>query len=108
MSRRGRELFAIVDKGATLQDVMCTKREDGPTPAGGVYSVITWDHDTGNAEILEYDAHDHLICRREWDHCEAPSGADRIVGEMRTFDPSGEQLGARPIRWRPASTVDAD
>jgi hypothetical protein len=75
-----------------------TKREDGPTPAGGAYSITTWDDETGNAEILEYDAADQPICRREWElFTTGTPDSDGIYGQVRTFDPSGAQIDARPI-----------
>jgi hypothetical protein len=83
--------------------VLQSKREGGPTPSGGTYSVSTWDDETGNAEILEYDSVDQLICRREWELFRTGvPGPDGMCGELRTFDPSGEQIDARPLRNRPA------
>jgi hypothetical protein len=84
--------------------VLQTKRGDGPTPSGGAYSVSSWDDETGNAEILEYDVAHRLICRREWElFTTGAPGPDGICGELRTFDPSGEQIDARPLRHGPPS-----
>jgi hypothetical protein len=79
--------------------VLQTKREDGPTPSGGTYTLTTWDDETGNTEIREYDATDRLVCRREWQlFTTGAGGPDRIVGEMRTYNPSDSQVSTRPIR----------
>jgi len=79
--------------------VLHTTREGGPTPAGGAYTVTTWDDETGNAEIREYDSTDQLVCRREWQlFTTGAGGPDGIVGEVRTFDPSDQQISARPLR----------
>ena len=76
-----------------------SRREVGPTPAGGAYSVTTWDDESGNAEIVEYDSSDHVICRRDWElSTTGAPGPEGIVGELRTFDPAGRKIGARPIR----------
>jgi hypothetical protein len=57
------------------------------------------DDETGSAEIREYDASDRLVCRREWRlFSTGEGGPDQIVGEVRSFDPSGQRIGARPIR----------
>jgi hypothetical protein len=62
--------------------VLQSKREGGPTPSGGTYSVSTWDDETGNAEILEYDSVDQLICRREWELFRTGvPGPDGMCGE---------------------------
>jgi YD repeat-containing protein len=79
--------------------VIQTKREQGPTPAGGAYSIVSWDDETGNAEILEYDAADQLICRREWENFPGAPGPDRVVGEVRTFDPAGHRIATRALTW---------
>jgi len=84
------------------QRVIQTKREDHPTPAGGAYSVVTWDDETGNAEILEYDATDQLICRREWENFPGGPGADGVVGEVRTFGIDGQRVDSQPLRSRTA------
>jgi hypothetical protein len=88
----------LVNKGRDDRCVVQIKRHDDPTPAGASYTVTTWDDETGTAEICEYDATDRLVCRREWQlFTTGAGGADRVVGEMRTFDPSDQQIGARPI-----------
>ena len=79
-----------------------TKREDHSTPAGGAYSVVTWDDETGNAEILEYNAADELLCRREWENFPGRPGADGVVGELRSFDAEGRPTETRPLRNRAA------
>jgi YD repeat-containing protein len=80
--------------------VIHTKREDHPTPAGGAHSVVTWDDETGDAEILEYDSAGRVICRRDLEifpEADRP-GPDGAAGEMRTFDPAGQQIEVRSIR----------
>ena len=62
--------------------VLQTKREDGPTPAGGTYTVTTWDDETGSAEIRE--------TRRG-----RPSGASSGVGAIHH-----RCWGLGQSRWR--------
>jgi hypothetical protein len=73
-----------------------TKRELCWT-AGGAYSEITWDPDTGCAEIRDCDAEDRLIARHEWELFPEPIGADAIAGEHRTFDARGVKITTRTI-----------
>jgi hypothetical protein len=58
----------------------------------------------GRAEILEYDSAEQLACRREWDNYASPPAADRVVGEMRSFDPAGELTDVQPLKWAAASS----
>jgi hypothetical protein len=74
------------------------RREIGPTPGGGAYSITDWDDETGNADIVEYDARDQVVCRREWRILPGPADVDGTVGEVVTFDPEGVQLDRRPLR----------
>jgi hypothetical protein len=64
---------------------------------GVSYVVTTWDDETGEAEILEYDDGDRLVRRRLW----TPWPEDRwdgpVVGEAVWFDPAGSELKRGPI-----------
>jgi hypothetical protein len=101
-----RAVFRWAPQPCDTTVVIRTRREERPTPSPGEYSVVTWDDETGNAEILEYDSADRLVCRREWENYARPSGVDRVVGEVRSFDPAGEQTGVQPLKWRLAPDDD--
>jgi hypothetical protein len=68
--------------------------------AASAYSVVTWDDETGDAEILEYDADDQLIRRQEWRHAPGAPTPGRVVGEVQTFDAAGKLVESRPLTWR--------
>jgi hypothetical protein len=67
---------------------------------GVAYTVSTWDDETGDSEILEYDSRDSLLrrgIRRYWSQ---PSRDGEVVGEAVWFDPDGAELERRPLRAR--------
>ena len=73
--------------------------------AGVAYMVSTWDDETGDAEILEYDSRYALLRRgvlTYWSR--APSDGAVVdgdsVGEAAWFDPAGVELERRPLRAR--------
>jgi hypothetical protein len=70
------------------------KREPGPTPFGNAYYVTTWDDQTGDSDIQEFNEGDELVIRHEWRILDQDAG----TGEMTTFDPEGNEIGRRPIR----------
>ncbi len=65
--------------------------------AGGAYSEVTRDPDTGCSEIRDFDAGGQLIARHEWALFREPIGADRVAGEHRIFDAAGVKVAARAI-----------
>jgi hypothetical protein len=72
---------------------------------GVAYTVSTWDDETGDAEILEYDDRDALLRRgvrtywaRESESEEIADG--EVLGEAVWFDPDGVELERRPLRAR--------
>ena len=75
-----------------------TRREAGPTPNGGAYSITSWDEDTGNAEIVEHDEQGAILCRHEWRIFGSPPAPDGTVGEVVTFDTEGVESGRRPLK----------
>lgn len=78
-----------------------TQREAGPTPSGGAYSITTWDDDTGNADIVEYDDQGGKICRHKWIIFAGAPAADGVVGEMLTFDAQDREIGRRSLKTGP-------
>jgi hypothetical protein len=78
--------------GAVLRE----RREDGPTPSGGAYSVVRWDDESGDADIFEYDTSGALVCRHEWRMFESARAA--VIGEVVTFNPDGLETGRRLLR----------
>jgi hypothetical protein len=81
-----------------------TRRED-VNRNGVAYMVSTWDDETGDAEILEYDDRDALLrrgVRTYWPReSEAEEIADgEVLGEVVWFDPDGVELERRPLRAR--------
>jgi hypothetical protein len=68
------------------------RRENAPTPGGGAYSIVDWDDETGDADIVEYDDRGLVVCRREWRIFSGPPAVDGTVGEVVTFDPWGAVL----------------
>jgi hypothetical protein len=69
------------------------KREPGPTSLGNAYSVTTWDDQTGDSDIQEFNEADELVIRHEWRILDQDTG----TGEMTTFDAEGNEIGRRPI-----------
>jgi hypothetical protein len=81
--------------------VLRERRDDGPTPSGGTYSVTRWDDETGDADIVEYDGSGDVVCRHEWRHFSGPFDEDDEVGEMVTFDAEGRETERRPLKHGP-------
>jgi hypothetical protein len=69
---------------------------------GGVtYRVeTTWDDETGNAEIHEFDEQGTLVRRCEWSIWPEDDQSDDVIGEALWFDARGVQLERRPLRAR--------
>ncbi len=69
-------------------------REPGPTPSGNAYSVTTWDDQTGDADIQEFNEADELVCA-------GMNGGsphrNNGTGEMTTFDVEGNEIARRPL-----------
>jgi hypothetical protein len=70
--------------------------------AGVVYRWETsWDDETGNAEILEFDRSGTLVRRCEWSIWPEHERRDDLIGEAVWFDAGGKELERRPLRDRP-------
>jgi hypothetical protein len=80
----------------TISTMPETKREACWT-AGGAYSEVSWDPDTGCSEVRDFDVDGHLIARHEWELFAEPVGDDGIAGEHRTFDAEGAKVAAKAI-----------
>lgn len=80
-----------------------TRRDAGPTPSGGAYSVTNWDDETGDADIIEYDQRGGVVRRHEWIIYAAPPAADGVVGEIVTFDAEDRETDRRPLLGAPGS-----
>jgi hypothetical protein len=66
---------------------------------GGVaYVVTTWDDETGDAEIREFDGENALLRRCVWTHWPTHERKDSVIGEAVWFDPHGVELETRPLR----------
>jgi hypothetical protein len=64
------------------------------------YTVSTWDDETGDAEILEYDSRDALLRRGSLTYWSHGTKDGEVVGEAVWFDPDGGELERRPLRAR--------
>ncbi len=61
----------------------------------------TWDDETGNAEILEFDESGALVRRCEWTIWpDSERREDGRIGEAIWFDASGDELERSPLRPR--------
>jgi hypothetical protein len=66
------------------------------------YTIATWDDDTGNAELIEYDREGRPLRRLvvthlpEGETAAATTGA--VIGESVWYDPDGVELERKPIR----------
>lgn len=74
------------------------RRDDGPTPCGGSYSLVSWDEDSGDADILECDARGRVLRRHEWRHFAGLPTPDGVIGEVTSFDGDGREVNRRPLR----------
>lgn len=70
------------------------KREPGPTPFGNAYYVTTWDDQTGDSDIQEFNEADQLVILHKWRITDQDNG----TGQMTTFDAEGNEIARRPIR----------
>ena len=73
---------------------------------GVTYRVeTTWDDETGNAEIREFDQSGILVRRCEWSISPENEQRDDAIGEAVWFDPRGAELERRSLRQRPYESV---
>ena len=77
-------------------------RKDGPwrPPGPGVaYHAVTWDDETGDAEIVEYDADGRQLRRFSWIHWDpAPRvGPTAQIGEVIEYDSAGTEVRRSPV-----------
>jgi hypothetical protein len=69
---------------------------------GVAYRVeTTWDDETGNADIREFDQHGTLVRRCEWSIWPEHERRDDLIGEAVWFDSRDVELERRPLRERP-------
>jgi hypothetical protein len=65
------------------------------------YTVATWDDETGNAELLEYDRDGRpirrLVLNYRSEDAAAPAAPGDQIGEAIWYAPSGIELQRRPI-----------
>jgi hypothetical protein len=61
----------------------------------------TWDDETGNAEIREFDQQGILARRCEWSIWPKDERRDDLIGEQVWFDAEGAEIERRPLRRRP-------
>ena len=77
-------------------------RRENVNRNGVAYMVSTWDDETGDAEILEYDSRDALVRRGVRTYWPRDSTAGEVIdgevlGEAVWFDPDGVELERRPL-----------
>jgi hypothetical protein len=71
---------------------------------GGVaYTVVTWDDEIGDAEILVFDDADSLIRRGVRVFWPEDEHQGAVIGEEVWFDPAGNELEWRPLRTTPST-----
>ena len=69
---------------------------------GVTYRVeTTWDDETGNAEVREFDEQETLVCRCEWSICPEHDRREDLIGEAVWFDSRGIEVERRALRERP-------
>ena len=61
----------------------------------------TWDDETGNAEIREFDQSGTLVRRCEWSIRPEHERRDDLIGEAVWFDAAGREIERRPLGERP-------
>lgn len=61
----------------------------------------TWDDESGNAEIREFDQSGTLVRRCEWSIWPEHERRDDLIGEAVWFDAGGAEIERRPLRERP-------
>ena len=66
-----------------------------PSPPGTPTQVATWDDQTGDGDIEEFNDADELVVRHEWRITDQENGTGEI-GEMTTFDADGNEIGRSP------------
>ena len=70
---------------------------------GGVaYTVVTWDDEIGDAEILEFSEADFLIRRGVRMYRPEHEQHGSVVGEEVWFDPAGNEIERRLLRKSPS------
>jgi hypothetical protein len=66
---------------------------------GVTYRVeTTWDDETGDAEIREFNCDGGLVRRCEWRIWAEDERREDEIGEAVWFDPSGTAIERRPLR----------
>ena len=66
------------------------------------YAITTWEDETGDAEISEFDHADGLIRRCVWTLWPESEQTGSMIGEAVWFDPGGKELERRPLRKQPS------
>ena len=61
----------------------------------------TWDDETGNAEIREFDQSGTLVRRCKWSIWPEHKRRDDLIGEAVWFDAEGAGIERQPLRDRP-------
>ena len=61
----------------------------------------TWDDETGNAVIREFDQAGSLVRRCEWSIWPEHERRDDLIGEAVWFDAGGAETERCPLRERP-------
>lgn len=69
---------------------------------GIAYRVeTTWDDETGNSEIREFDSAGNLVRRCDWRIWGETEHRGDQIGEAIWYDASGTEIERRPLREHP-------
>lgn len=67
-----------------------TRREE-VNGRGIAYTITTWDDETGDAEILEFDEHDEIVRRGVLTYRPEEEWEEPVIGEAVWFDADGNE-----------------
>ena len=86
---------------AMIRPVVRTQTENCARDGATYVVETTWDDETGNAEIREFDQHGTLVRRCEWSIWSEEVRHDDLIGEAVWFDSHGVELERHALRERP-------
>jgi hypothetical protein len=90
----------LAQPGATLWKVLRSQTRTCVRDGIAYRLETTWDDETGNSEIREFDRDGTLVRRCDWRIWPAAEQHGAQIGEAIWFDGSGAELARRPLRER--------